>query len=710
MLFQGFIMYAKPTLNLSTGSISDKRKEIKAYFLDSFNTYESLFSCLVNDDVFYMQPEKLRHPLIFYFGHTATFFINKLVLAKAINERINPEFEALFAIGVDEMSWDDLNEENYAWPTVSAVRKYRDQVRTLVCDLIDTLAFTMPIDWENAMWPVIMGIEHERIHLETSSVLIRQLPIAFVQPNDAWPSCKEMNIECTPSNALIEVASTEVNGGKDWDSDIYGWDNEYGSFSESVASFRASKFLVSNGEFLAFVEHGGYNNAAYWDSEGNKWREYTNAQHPVFWVKTDTGYRYRSMLSEHVLPLDWPVDVNYHEAKAFCNFKSEQLGKSIRLPTENEWFALRQQAGVTQAIYSDGFNIALQKYASSEPVTNNQSGDFYDVVGNVWQWTETPIYPFEGFKVHPLYDDFTTPTFDNKHNLMKGGSWISTGNEATKDARYAFRRHFFQHAGFRYVQSDIAIQVNDFDYESDTQISQYCEFHYGDEYHGVKNFAKASAQFCIDVMREHCPTNTGKALDLGCAVGRASFELAKHFTHVDGVDFSARFISTATQMQEAGEIRYHLIEEGELTSFKSRKLAALNLQDTLEKVHFSQGDACNLKPQFSGYDLIFMGNLIDRVYSPRKVLADMAERLNTGGILIVASPFTWLEEYTEKSEWLGGYKDQNGETLSSSQALEQVLGKGFKRIGSPHDIAFVIRETKRKFQHTLSEFNVFQKL
>ena len=163
-------------------------------------------------------------------------------------------------------------------------------------------------------------------------------------------------------------------------------------------------------------------------------------------------------------------------------------------------------------------------------------------------------------------------------------------------------------------------------------------------------------------------------------------------------------------MQEAGEIRYHLIEEGELTSFKSRKLAALNLHDTASKVHFSQGDACNLKPQFTGYDLIFMGNLIDRVYSPRKVLADMAARLNAGGLLIVASPFTWLEEYTEKSEWLGGYKDENGETLTSSQALEHALGKDFKRIGSPQDIAFVIRETKRKFQHTLSEFNVFQKL
>ena len=705
-------MQALPTLNLRKGTVEQKRAEIKAYFLDSFDTYESLFSCLANDEAFYARPEKLRHPLIFYFGHTATFFINKLVLAKTINERINPKFESLFAIGVDEMSWDDLNDENYDWPSVESVKQYRNQVRTLVTDLIDTLSFSMPIDWDNPMWPVIMGIEHERIHLETSSVLIRQLPISSVKPSVNWPACPKFvtQREEVPLNTFVNVPATTVESTKLWDDEYYGWDNEYGVQREDVKAFSAASQIVSNGEFLAFVEDGGYTNPAYWEDEGNKWREYTQAAHPVFWVKSDSGYRYRSMLEELPLPLDWPVDVNYHEAKAFCNYKSEKLGKAIRLPTENEWLAIRQLAGVTQDYYDEGFNIALQKYASSEPVNTNQNGEFFDVVGNVWQWTETPIYPFEGFKVHPLYDDFTTPTYDNKHNLFKGGSWVSTGNEAMKNSRYAFRRHFFQHAGFRYIQSESVINVNDFDYESDTQVSQYSEFHYGDEYYCVANFAKASAQFCIAKMQQVGKGGNAKALDLGCAVGRSTFELATFFDRVDGVDFSARFIKTAFDMQERGEIRYHLIEEGELTSFKARKLTALGLSEVTSKVSFAQGDACNLKPQFTGYDLIFMGNLIDRVYSPRKVLSDMAARLNAGGLLVVASPFTWLEEYTERKEWLGGYKDENGETLSSTLALEQALGDSFVRIGEPESIPFVIRETKRKFQHTLSEFNVFQKI
>ena len=698
-------MKAMCSLNLTQGNIEQKREQIKAYFIDSYDTYEQLFTCLSSSDAYYQRPEKLRHPLIFYFGHTATFFINKLILAKAITQRVNPKFESLFAIGVDEMSWDDLSEDNYDWPTVDEVKAYRQAVRKVVLDVIDSLQFSMPITWDSPMWPVIMGIEHERIHLETSSVLIRQLPLRYIQRNHTqWPRCTLISKHET--NRLIPVPGGLVECNKQWDDAFYGWDNEYGFQQEHVCDFSASAFLVSNGEFLEFVEAGGYETADYWEEEGNQWREFTQAKHPTFWRKTDTGYVYRSMLDEFELPLSWPVDVNYHEAKAFCNYKSEQTGTLIRLPTENEWFRLRDYAGITETTYSENFNIGLNKFASSEPVNINSSGQFYDVVGNVWQWTETPIYPFDGFKVHPLYDDFTTPTFDNKHNLIKGGSWISTGNEAISTSRYAFRRHFFQHAGFRYVQAQHPIQVNNLDYESDTQVSQYSEFHYGDNYFGVENFAKASAQFCIDAMQQR-PAN--KALDLGCAVGRSTFELAKHFNQVDGIDFSARFIKTAFTMQERGEIRYNLIDEGELTSFKVRKLSALGLSESANKVHFAQGDACNLKPQFSGYDLVFMGNLIDRVYSPRKLLEEISARINSGGLLIIASPFTWLEEYTERKEWLGGFKDENGETLTSTQALDNILHDKFVRIGTPVELPFVIRETKRKFQHSLSEFNVFEK-
>lgn len=96
--------------------------------------------------------------------------------------------------------------------------------------------------------------------------------------------------------------------------------------------------------------------------------------------------------------------------------------------------------------------------------------NFYDIVGNVWQHTLTPIYPFDNFDVHPLFDDFTTPTLDNRHSLIKGGSFVSTGDESLMHSRYAFRRHFYQFAGFRYVISNNSIILSNNIEQTDAKV------------------------------------------------------------------------------------------------------------------------------------------------------------------------------------------------------------------------------------------------
>jgi putative 4-mercaptohistidine N1-methyltranferase len=326
-------------------------------------------------------------------------------------------------------------------------------------------------------------------------------------------------------------------------------------------------------------------------------------------------------------------------------------------------------------------------------------------VGNVWQWTETPIYPLDQFKVHPLYDDFTTPTFDSKHNLIKGGSWISCGNEARLSARYAFRRHFTQHAGFRYVSSTTETTAPKAYYESDRLLSEYAEFHFGDTWYGVENFPKALADIA-HAANKGKPTS--KALDLGCACGRASFELARKFEKVDGIDFSANFSRLGAKMAQQGAVRYARIEEGDLVSYHTRTLQELDLEATSQRVSFHQGDACNLKPNFTGYDLVLAANLIDRLYQPSVFLKDIAQRINDGGLLIIASPYTWLEEHTPKEEWIGGYK-KDGENYTTLDGLKDQLSPNFTLVGEPQKVPFVIRETQHKFQHTLSELTVWER-
>jgi 5-histidylcysteine sulfoxide synthase/putative 4-mercaptohistidine N1-methyltranferase len=686
-------------IDLAVGDPHEKRAEIKHYFNATWMLYERLFEVLASDDVFYKRPQPLRHPLLFYFGHTAVFYMNKLILARQLERRLDPQLESLFAIGVDEMSWDDLNDAHYDWPDVAAARQYRNRVRAAVNELIDTAALTLPITPDSVWWIIMMGIEHERIHLETSSVLIRQLELDSVRPNPLFPPCTETGT--APQNELVDVAGGTVQLGKEAAHPLYGWDNGYGRARFEVAPFAASKYLVSNAEYLLFVEDGGYAEDQWWDEEGLGWRNYHQAVLPEFWRGSSGAYRLRLMTDEIPLPLNWPAEVCYLEAKAFCNWMSAKTGQAVRMPDEAEYRQLLIVSGLDVEHHESpvAANWNLEHAASSVPVDRFAHGDFFDLVGNVWQWNETPIYAFDGFAVHPLYDDFSVPTFDNRHNLIKGGSWMSTGNEITLHSRYAFRRHFYQHAGFRYVVSDRPVK-KEFDmYETDELVAQYCEFHYGDACFGVPNFPKAIAQLALDAVKGG---PTGRALDIGCSVGRTAFELADVFDAVDALDFSARFVQVGARLQSTGRIRYERPEEGELVSFQERTLADMGLTGDYSHIHFMQQDATNMKPEYTGYDLVVAANLIDRLHSPAQFLRDLAGRMNPGAVLLIASPYTWLETFTKKEHWLGGFK-RDGEPVTTLDGLHAELDEYFTLMAEPLKVPFVIRETANKHQHTLSE-------
>lgn len=696
------------TTVLNEGTVDAKREEILHYFHQSFSLYESLFECLADDEAYYRRASPLRHPLIFYFGHTAVFYINKLNVANLINERIDPSLESSLAIGVDEMSWDDLNDKSYDWPTPATVKAYRDKTRKLVDQFIRTCDLTLPVQWNDPMWIIMMGIEHERIHLETSSVLLRELPLECVKAHSLWSNiCQDTGP--APSNELLPVSGGSVSIGKSKDDPLFGWDLEYGKQVTQVDDFKASKYLVSNGEFLEFMQAGGYEERQYWTDEGWGWVQYRKAKMPVFWSSEGDSYRYRTMLEVIDMPWDWPADLTWLECKAFCEWKSITTGKSLRMPTEAEWYRLRDNVDTDQPFWKNApGNINLEYDMSSCPVNRHEcEGGFFDIVGNVWQWTETPIDALQGYEVHPAYDDFSTPTFDGKHNIFKGGCWISTGNYAIKDARYAFRRHFYQHSGMRYVEAGPVPEITMNIYELDDAVSQYIEFHYGDSYFDVPNFPVACIKLAIDAAGA---TPKARALDLGCATGRSSFELARVYDHVDALDFSARLIQTPSQLQSSGLQRYAIQDEGEIVSYKEVSLDDLGYTDISNKVSFMQGDACNLPEKFDNYDLVFAGNLIDRLYDPAKFLDLIKSRIKPGGLLVITSPYTWLADFTERENWLGGFKADTGENFTTLEGIANALAPEFEQQGKTQDVPFVIRETRRKFQHSIAELSVWKKL
>ena len=199
--------------------VAAKRAELRRYFHQTCEIYDRLFTLIRDDASYYVRHEPLRHPLIFYYAHPAVFYVNKLTAGRYIPERLDARLEAMMAVGVDEMSWDDLNTAHYDWPSVAAVRDYRAAVRDLVDEFIRTMPLELPIAWNSPAWVILMGIEHERIHLETSSVIMRQMPLdelrhgaeLSVEEQRLWGACPTSG--SAPANEWLAVPGRKIRLG-----------------------------------------------------------------------------------------------------------------------------------------------------------------------------------------------------------------------------------------------------------------------------------------------------------------------------------------------------------------------------------------------------------------------------------------------------------------------------------------------------------------
>ncbi|WP_305044217.1 putative 4-mercaptohistidine N1-methyltransferase [Geoalkalibacter sp.] len=243
-------------------------------------------------------------------------------------------------------------------------------------------------------------------------------------------------------------------------------------------------------------------------------------------------------------------------------------------------------------------------------------------------------------------------------------------------------------------------------YNSDAAVAQYCDAHYGPDKFGVANFAARLASICLE---NTAPNQRRRALDLGCAVGRASFELARGFDQVVGIDFSARFIDLARRLQTRGKIGYQVIEEGVLLADRAVCLASLGLAPTASRVAFHQANAQQLDERFSDNDLVLAANLIDRLPDPKQFLGSIHQLLAEDGLLAIASPYNWLEDFTPRKQWLGGVH-RAGAPLTSLEGLHKGLARHFTPIGAPRDLELVIRENGRKFQHYISQLTLWRRV
>ncbi len=247
-------------------------------------------------------------------------------------------------------------------------------------------------------------------------------------------------------------------------------------------------------------------------------------------------------------------------------------------------------------------------------------------------------------------------------------------------------------------------------YETDKLLNEYLLFHYGKPQEVLSHaFGPLDALDyplrCVSecIASAQLPAQT-RALDLGCAVGRATFELARHFEEVIGIDYSHRFVAAAEAIRATGGIDYMRPDEGERAT---RLRATLPSGVDAARIRFEQGDAQALRGGLGTFDAVLMANLIDRLRKPVQCLEHLPDLVRPGGLLVVTSPYTWMEEYTPRADWLGGLEGQDG-GRSTLEGLQLQLEPAF-RLESFRDLPFLIREHARKYQWSVAQASLWRR-
>jgi putative 4-mercaptohistidine N1-methyltranferase len=239
-------------------------------------------------------------------------------------------------------------------------------------------------------------------------------------------------------------------------------------------------------------------------------------------------------------------------------------------------------------------------------------------------------------------------------------------------------------------------------YESEKLLAEYLLFHYATREeilpqgrHWPTGMVEA-LEFPCRTVSHFSPGTVDRGLDLGCAVGRSTFEMARTCRSVLGIDFSHSFIHAAESLANGESIVYQRREEAAIgTRLEARAPAGIEAGN----IHFQQGDAMHLPADLGSFDRVHAANLLCRLPEPALLLDRLPDLVKPGGELVLATPCTWLDEFTPSTNW---------PAAGTLEWLKLVLSPAFS-LQREADEPFLIRETARKFQWTTSLVTVWQK-
>lgn len=381
---------------------------------------------VIRPEALYDRPVPERHRLVFYLGHLEAFDWNLLSPPLLGLAPFHPEWDRLFAFGIDPVEGELPQDEPGEWPAIAEVGEYNRLVRE-----------RLGTELERGMTPegaqrLEVALEHRWMHVETLSYLFHNLPY-----DRKFPGPPPMEATTPPDHGSVAIPAGLATLGQPQHNG-FGWDNEFDVHAVAVAAFAADRFKVSNGDYLQFVQAG--------------------AAAPHFWRRRGNGWYYHGMFAETPLPLDQPVYATHAEASAYAGW----VGKA--LPTEAQWHRMaygtptererRYPWGEAAPAPVHG-NFDLRQWDPA-PVSAYPAGasawGVEGLVGNGWEWTATPFGPFPGFQPFAFYPGYSANFFDGKHFVLKGASPRTAACLTRRSFRNWFQPHYpYLYAGFRCV-------------------------------------------------------------------------------------------------------------------------------------------------------------------------------------------------------------------------------------------------------------------
>jgi ergothioneine biosynthesis protein EgtB len=376
---------------------------------------DALFVCM-RAEALRDRPVPERHRLIFYLGHLEAFDWNLLAPTAPGLVPFRPDFDRLFAFGIDPTHGGLPDDPPGAWPPEDEVRGYVAGVRERLDRRLRDESLDAPL--------LDLAIEHRLMHAETLAWLVRELPggrkipPAHTPPRDGAPP--EARAACIPAG----VATLGRPRGQPG----FGWDNEFEECALDVPAFEIDVHDVTNARFLRFIEAGGYDERRWWTRDGWEWIRAQGRRHPAHWLPVRDGWRLRATWEEIDLPLAWPVQVSHAEASAYARWAGRAL------PSEAQFH--RAAFGTPdggERLYPWGdappdarhgrFGLRDWDFAPAGSHPDGASAfGVEDLLGNGWEWTSTPFAPLPGFEALPSYPGYSQPFFDGDHFVLKGGS------------------------------------------------------------------------------------------------------------------------------------------------------------------------------------------------------------------------------------------------------------------------------------------------